>query len=624
MSEIELKDYIIETNLVQARLLSLGVVMMILVVLLGARAWYLQIYQHDQFDVLSSDNRVRVVAVPPVRGQIYDRKGRILAENKPVFTLEVIPDQVRNLSQLLDQLAKVVLLSPQQIEQFRATVRARRGFESLVLRVGLSDEEVARFLVNQHRLAGAQVHARLQRAYPYAGEMAHVLGYVGRINQREKNRLDPQRYKGTDYVGKLGIEAFYEDQLLGDVGYEQVETNAHGRAIRTLERVDPVSGEDLVLNIDAELQIKARALLGERRGSVVAIDPHSGGVLAFVSNPVFDPNQFVNGIDHRSYNALRDDPYKPLLNRALYGRYAPGSTIKGLVSLAGMENGWSPNQTVNCPGYYRLPGASHRYRCWRRQGHGLTNLIESIQKSCDVFYYALAQRLGIDTLHAFLSGFGLGQKTGIDLHTEPSGLMPSRDWKRSVRGTIWYPGETLIAGIGQGYTLTTPLQLGVLAATMANGGTRLAPRLVNRTSTDIEDTHEASSTIEPIRLETQPQFDPKHFDVMVEGMRAVVEEERGTAYPYIGRDLTYAMAGKTGTAQVVAIAQGAEYDETILSEFQKDHALFVGFAPLDDPKIAVAVVIDNGGSGSSEAAPVARGVMDHYLLESGLVATAPW
>ena len=617
---IELKDYLRETNLVLSRLIALVVLLGLLALILVVRMWYLQIYDYQRFEVLSKDNRVRLVPVPPVRGQIYDRHGKVLAENIPVFTLEILPDKVKDMNRLLDALAKIIEVSPADISKFRGLVRARPDFEAQVLKVNLSEEEVARFVVNQHRLRGAQVQARLQRNYPYGGELAHVLGYVGRINQRDLERIDKNAYKGTDYIGKLGIEAEYEDHLLGKVGVEQVETNAHGQRIRELDRNDPVSGDDIYLNIDVELQIKAREYLEDKRGSVIAIEPATGQVLAFVSNPVYDPNKFVNGIDHRSYNELRDNINRPLVNRVLSGRYAPGSTIKGLISMTGLENGWNRNTNITCNGYYTLKGSSHRYRCWKRAGHGPTSLLESIMKSCDVYYYQLANSIGIDKISEFLKEFGLGQKTGIDLQSEPTGLVPSREWKRNRRGVPWYPGDTLNTGIGQGDVLVTPLQLGVMTATLANRGTRVEPRLVNRLVHGESDNGEALESPQRGAILGKVDADAKNFDLVIEAMRAVVEHPRGTARRS-GLNAEYSIAGKTGTAQVVAIAQGAKYDESKLTEFQKDHALFISFAPIEEPKIAVAVVVENGGSGSGVAAPVARKVMDYYLL--GKDANAP-
>lgn len=619
MEQLELKDYLRETNLIHSRLIALVVLLALLTLILAARIWYLQILSHQRFEVLSKDNRVRLVPVPPVRGQIYDRNGKVLAENIPVFTLEILPNDVSDMDALLDEISKIVQISPQEIAKFKASVRARPDFEAQVLKLNLSEEEVARFVVNQTRFIGAQVQARLQRNYPYGGELVHVLGYVGRINQRDLDSIDRAAYKGTEYIGKLGIEARYEQDLLGTVGVEQVETNAHGQRVRTLDRNPPISGEDVYLNIDADLQIKAREYLQGRRGSVIAIEPSSGDVLAFVSNPVYDPNKFVNGIDHRSYNALREDINRPLLNRALNGRYAPGSTIKGLVALAGLENGWPESSNVMCPGYYQLKGSSHRYRCWKRQGHGMTSMIDSIMQSCDVYYYHLANSLGIDKMHEFLSEFGLGKRTGIDLIGEPSGLMPSKQWKRRVRNNPWYPGETLITGIGQGYMLVTPLQLGAVTATLANRGERIEPRLVNRLVHGSSENASNVLTMRGARL-GKVAANPANYDAVIAAMQAVVEHPRGTARR-AGLNADYSIAGKTGTAQVVAIAQGATYDESKLTEFQKDHALFVSFAPVEDPQIAVAVIVENGGSGSGVAAPVARKVMDFYLR--GIDANAP-
>ena len=620
MEQLELKDYLRETNLIHSRLFALVGFLVLLTLILAVRVWYLQIYSFQKFQVLSKDNRVRLESLPPVRGQIYDRNGKVLAENIPVFTLEILPDDVRNMDRLLDGLAKVIEVSPNEIRKFKGLVRVRPSFEPQVLKLNLSEEEVARFVVNKHRFIGANVKARLQRHYPYAGELVHVLGYVGRINKRELDKIDNQAYQGTEYIGKTGIEAKYEEALLGKVGFKQVEKNAHGQFVRRLDRKLPVSGNDIYLNIDVELQIKAREYLDGQRGSVVAIEPQTGHVLAFVSNPVYDPNEFVNGIGHRSYNALLNDPYRPLVNRALAGRYSPGSTIKGLVSLAGLENGWNENTQVSCPGFYQLKGSSHKYRCWKRHGHGVTSLAHSIMQSCDVYYYQLANWLGIDKLHDFLSKFGLGQQTGIDLHSEPNGLNPSRQWKREVKDRPWYPGETLNTGIGQGHFLITPIQLASMTATLANNGRRIEPRLVNRLIIGSEDDGEDIVEFNNGAVVGDANVDQHNVDLIVDAMRRVVEDPQGTARrAWSGAE--YSTAGKTGTVQVVSIAQGARYDESKLNEFQKDHALFIAFAPIEDPEIAISVIVENGGGGSSVAAPIARKVMDFYL--TGVDANAP-
>lgn len=620
MEQLELKDYLRETNLIHSRLFALVGILLLLTLILVARVWYLQIYSFQRFEVLSKDNRVRLVSVPPVRGQIYDRNGKVLAENIPVFTLEILPDEVDDMGALLNELAKVIKISPNEIRKFKNLIRVRPDFEAQVLKLNLSEEEVARFVVNKHRYIGANVEARLQRNYPYGGELVHVLGYVGRINKRDLDKIDSNAYQGTEYIGKTGIEAKYEKDLLGEAGFKQVEKNAHGQLVRVLDRKAPVSGNDIYLNVDVELQIKAREYLGGQRGSIVAIEPQTGQVLAFVSNPVYDPNKFVNGIDHRSYNSLLNDPYRPLVNRALAGRYSPGSTIKGLVSLAGLENGWNHNTKVACPGFYQLKGSSHKYRCWKRHGHGLTSIAESVMKSCDVYYYQMANWLGIDKLHDFLSQFGLGQRTGIDLHNEPTGLNPSRKWKRDVKGQPWYPGETLNTGIGQGHFLVTPVQLAAMTATLANNGKRIEPRLVNRLVIGSEDNGEDIVEYQNGAVSGTAEVSQENVDQIVDAMRRVVEDPLGTARR-AWVDAPYSTAGKTGTVQVVSIAQGAKYDESKLNEFQKDHALFVAFAPIKNPEIAISVVVENGGGGSSVAAPIARKVMDFYL--TGVDANAP-
>lgn len=608
--KLQIKDYLRESNLIHSRLVVMFVALMLLALALISRVWYLQIHDFERFNTLSQDNRIRLIPSPPVRGRIFDRNGKILAENLPVYTLEILPADVPDMEALIAEMSEFIELSDYELKRFRSQVRYRPSFEVQALKLNLSEQEVARFVVNQHRYQGAQIQARLQRYYPYADELAHVVGYVGRINQKEVDTIDQEAYRGTKYIGKLGIEQKYEKELLGKVGYKQAETNAHGRIIRMVKEEQPTAGKDIHLNIDIDLQIAARKFLEPYRGSVIAIEPDTGAVLAFVSNPVYDPNKFVNGIDHESYNALRDDPSRPLLNRALYGRYAPGSTIKGLLGLLALENDWRDDNTVYCPGWYSLKGSKHRYRCWRRQGHGQTTILSAITRSCDVFFYHLAQSLGIDKMHAFLTRFGLGNKTGIDLNFEPSGLVPSKEWKRKVKNVIWYPGETVITGIGQGYMLTTPLQLGVMAATLATNGQRKEPRLVQKL-VDAE-SGVMQSVSGPI-VDNIELASADYYQQIIQAMRAVMEDEHGTARSS-GLNASYSIAGKTGTAQVVAIAQGAEYDETKLSEFNRDHGLFIAFAPVENPAIAIAVIVENAGSGSKSAAPIARKIMDAYLL----------
>ena len=607
---LKLKDYLRETSLIQSRLIAASVIMGLLVLALFLRLYFLQVTEHQRFATLSQENRIRLVPIPPVRGQIYDRKGTILAENLPVYTLEVTPDRVADMDALLDRVGRLVELTEDDLERFADMLRSRPSFETQTLKAGLSDAEVARFTVNQHRFEGIDLRARLQRYYPLGTEMVHVLGYVGRISEDDLKTIDRAAYSGTDYIGKLGIEARYEEQLLGKVGYERVETNAHGRVVRTLERHHPTAGRHLYLNVDADLQRAAREYLGEFEGSVVAMEPSTGAVLAFVSNPVYDPNPFVDGIDARSYKALRESEARPLLNRALNGRYAPGSTIKPVFGLAALEHHRHPDHGAFCPGFFRLKGSRHRYRCWKRQGHGNVGLHNAIVQSCDVYFYQLSHSLGIDNVSEFMLRYGFGKPTGIDLIGEPGGLVPTKAWKRRVRREPWYPGETVITGIGQGYTLTTPLQLASITATLAQRGQRMRPRLVAA----LEDPQSRERELLPPEvLEQVPLRSDAFYDTVFAAMRDVVHGRRGTARAS-GRGAEYEFAGKTGTAQVIGIAQGASYDEEKIAKKFRDHSLFIAFAPIDDPKIAVAVIAENGGGGSRTAAPIARKVMDHYLV----------
>ena len=610
MPQIRIKDYLRETNLIQSRLVAASIIVVLVLGLMVGRLYYLQVQQHSHYVTLSQENRLRFLPVPPARGHIYDRNGIILAENLPTYTLDVIPDSVPDMDSAIDRIARLIELSPTVLKRFDDTLRARPGFEIRTLKSGLTDEEIARFAVNQHAFNGFQLNARLQRHYPRGAELVHVVGYVGRISEEDLERIDRNAYRGTDYIGKLGIEAHYERTLLGQAGYEQVETNAHGRVVRTLNRVSPVSGKDIYLNVDVGLQQAAREFLGEYQGSVVAMDPQTGGVLAFVSNPVYDPNPFVNGIDTKSYEQLRQDEGRPLLNRALHGRYAPGSTIKPLMALAGLEHYRDPTDSVFGRGFYSLRGSSHRYRCWKKQGHGWMNMSDAIIQSCDVYFYTLAHNLGITKIHEFLTRFGMGKTTGIDLGGEPSGLVPSPEWKRAARGEPWYPGETVIAGIGQGYTLVTPIQLAAVTATIATRGVRNRPQLVRGVK---ESNSEDIIPINSVMLEQVPIRNQRLYDIVTAAMVGVVHGKRGTARRS-GQDAEYVIGGKTGTAQIIRIGQGATYDEKKIAKRVRDHALFIAFAPAEEPKIAVAVIAENGGGGSRTAAPIARKVMDYYLL----------
>jgi penicillin-binding protein 2 len=610
MAGFALKDHLRETRLFVSRAVVAGVLIVLLMAALAVRLGYLQVTLYDHYRTLSSENRVKLVPLPPTRGLIYDRSGALLADNYPTYSLEITPDQVGNLEKTLEDLRHIVRITDDDLQRFHRARRQQQRFNSVPIRFKLDDEEVARFAVVRHRFPGIDIQARLLRRYPEGDKAVHVLGYVGRINQQEQEQIDAADYAGSTHIGKLGIERNYEAELHGEVGLQQVEVNALGRVIRVLETQAPVPGKNLRLHLDMGLQEAALEALGEETGAVVAIDPKTGGVLALVSKPGYDPNPFVEGISGGLYRHLRDDPEKPLYNRALRGLYPPGSTIKPFVAVAGLEMGVvTAGQNKFCPGFYQLPGQSHRYRDWKKGGHGVVDLNKAIVESCDVYFYDLAHDLGIDRLHKFLSGFSFGRKTGIDLTEELGGLLPSREWKERARRQPWYPGETLIAGIGQGYVLTTPLQLAAAAATLANGGRYVTPRV----AAAIEAPDGSVSVPAPQPPAAQmPVRSRSSWQDVTQGMLDVVEGPRGTARRI--RTDAYRIAGKTGTAQVFTVGQSEEYDEDKIDKKLRDHALFIAFAPVEDPRIAVAVLIEHGGHGGAVAAPIARRIMDVYLM----------
>ncbi len=610
---ITLKDSFRETSLFRARAILAGTLTALLLLLLVARLLYLQVGQHEHFTTLSQANRVNIQPLPPTRGLIFDRNGVVLAENLPTFTLEIIPERVTDIPATLTAVGELITLTESDLDRFYVELKRRRRFEKVPLRFKLNDEEVATIAVNRHRLPGVEISSRLSRHYPWDTHTSHIVGYVGRIAEPELKSIDTSNYAATTHIGKVGVERSYEDVLHGKVGYEQVETNARGRALRVLQRTPPIPGKNLHLSIDLRLQVAAEQAFGDEHGALVAIDPQTGAVLALVSMPGYDPNLFVNGIDAETYRALADSPDRPLFNRALRGQYPPGSTIKPVIGLGGLETGTvKPNDAVFCRGYYTLEGDSRRYRDWRKTGHGPVVLHDAIAQSCDVYFYDLALNMGIDKLTDYLRHFGFGERTGIDIVGEAAGLLPTRDWKRRVHHQPWYPGETLITGIGQGFLLATPLQLSAHVATLSSGGKRLSPQVVAA----IEDPatgHRALPTRKP--LEDVPVKSPDHWQRITEAMADVVHGVHGTARG-ISRSVTYRMAGKTGTAQVFGLAQDEEYDEEKVAKKLRDHAVFVSFAPVDDPRIAIAVLVENGGGGSAVAAPIARKVMDRFLLPS--------
>lgn len=605
-----LKDYLRETHFFTSRALVALVCVGILLGVVVARLIYLQVISHEHFSTLSEKNRVNIVPVPPTRGLIYDRNGVLMAQNEPSFSLEIIPEQTDDLDATLAGLAKLITISDDDMESFRKRLDQKHPFESIPLRFRLSDEEVARFAINRHRFPGVDIQARLSRDYPFGAIASHVLGYVGRINETELQELDPSNYAGSTHVGKNGVEKSYEAVLHGEVGYQHEETNARGRVLRVLQRIAPTPGRNIYLTIDMDLQMVAELAMQGKRGAVVAINPKTGEVLALASVPGVDSNLFVNGISTQQYQALQDDPDQPLFNRVLSGQYPPGSTIKPFLALAGLEfKEVTPTTQIFCQGWYSLPGDTHRYRDWKREGHGEMNVTTAVVHSCDVYFYQLARALGIDRIDKYLRYFGIGRKTGIDLPGEQPGLLPSREWKRAARQEVWFPGETLITGIGQGYTLVTPLQLAEATAILANHGAIIQPHILHATQ-GVD-----SNALLPqpsVQKGTVPIADPNNWNTVISAMVDVVNTQGGTAYG-IGRGASYLIAGKTGTAQVFGVKQNERYKKEEVEERLQDHALFIAFAPADDPEIVVSVVVENGGHGGSAAAPIARAVMDRYF-----------
>ncbi len=619
---LALKDHSWESRIFFERIVVGFGVLVVLTLFLVARFFYLQIVQYDVYATLSDKNRIQVQPLPPIRGLIYDRNGELLADNSPSFNLTLTPERVEDIDATLTRLGSIMALTEEDREGFKKRLeRRQRPYESVPLKFRLTPEEIARISVDRHAMPGVEVEARLVRHYPKGGLMVHAVGSVRRINENDARRLDSVAYSGTDHIGKTGVERYYEADLLGEVGYQQVEIDARGKVMKILESDLPVPGKDLVLHVDSTLQQAASDALGDRRGTVVAIEPKTGGILAMVSKPGYDPNLFVTGIDHKTYASLRDSRDVPLFNRALQGQYEPGSTIKPLIGLAGLVTGMTTEgYTIKDPGWFRLPNNKRLYRDWNWKasgagGHGEVNLEKAIYRSCNVYFYDLAVKMGIDRMDDYLALFGFGVNTALDLPEARSGLLPTREWKQDTRGLPWYPGDTVNIGIGQGDMLVTPLQLATAITVVANRGKWIAPRMLKSGS----DLVNASSVP---RLDSIDMIPTHVWDLVIGAMEKVVHRgnqvygENGTAWAYIGQDIPYRMAGKSGTAQVVGIKQGEEYNEEELDERQRKHAWFVAFAPVDDPQIALAVLVENGGGGSEFAAPVARAVLDHHLLKN--------
>lgn len=606
---ITIKDSPVESQLFLGRIISAFIVVAVLTTSLIFRLVYLQIDGHQHYSTLAKENSIKLEPTVPSRGIIYDNRGNILAENTQTYSLELVPDQISDLDDTLLRLKKILAIPDEKIEQFQKLRKRQKRFTGIPLLSNMTEEEMAQFAVVRPFFRGVDVHIRQSRNYPYGDLTSHVVGYVGRINEDELKELPIAEYRGSTFVGKLGIEGSYEAELHGKTGYSEIETNVQGRPLKTLKEVDPVAGANLYLTLDMELQKTAYDALDTYTGAIVAIEIKTGGVLTFVSRPGFDPNPFVVGISNPAYQALQTSPDQPLYNRALRGVYPPGSTIKPFMAMAGLEyDTVSAKQQLFCPGYYQLPNDPHRYRDWKKSGHGGVNVTEAITQSCDVYFYRLAGMLGIDRIHSFLQQFGFGEKTGIDLDEEKSGLLPSREWKMGKKNLNWFPGETLIAGIGQGYHQVTPLQLAKATATLANNGEIVTPHLIGKL------VPEPSNELNQNKPKKTIPLKSANLKTVTAAMINVIHSNRGTARS-IGLDINYQIAGKTGTAQVINIKQNASYNEHQIDKKNRDHALFIAFAPADDPKIAIAVIVENGGHGGSVAAPIAAKVIKQYLRD---------
>ncbi|MDO8811451.1 MAG: penicillin-binding protein 2 [Gallionella sp.] len=610
---VELKNHQREIFYFRLRLaVSIGFVLVLMGILL-ARLVYLQAVRHDYYQTLAESNRISIVPIVPNRGLILDRNGVVLAHNYSGYTLEINSGKTTDLEATINELSTLVSITPKDRKRFKKLLTERRNSETLMIRNRLTDEEVARFAAQQYRFPSVEIKARLFRDYPYSEKTAHLIGYIGRINQTDVDQLEENdlaaNYRGSDYIGKTGLEQSYENELHGITGVEQVEVDSGGRAVRMLSRTPPASGNTLVLSIDAKLQEIAEQSFGNYRGALVAIDPNNGEVLAFVSRPGYDPSLFIDGIDTQSWDELNNSPDVPLNNRALRGQYPAGSTIKPFMAMAGLYYKIrSPDRTISDPGYFNLPGSSHQYRDWKKGGHGIVDMFKSIAISCDTYYYGLATEMGIDNIFNFLSRFGFGKKTGIDLEGETSGLLPSQEWKMRRYKEKWYAGDTVSVGIGQGYSLVTPMQLAFATATLANNGIGYKPHLVR----EVRSSRSNENRLIGAKPEFDLKLDPAHLDLVKRAMAAVTQPGGTAAKAAAGAK--YQIAGKTGTAQVIAMKQGEKYDASKIDERHRDHAWFIAFAPAEQPRIALVVLAENGGHGGGTAAPIARKVLDYYLL----------
>ncbi len=608
------KDHERELHRFQLRIGVAGAFVLVAFAIVLVRFVYLQVVQYDYYRTKAEDNRISIVPIQPNRGLILDRNGTVLARNYSAYTLEISPGKVADVEKTVNELANIVEIRPSDRNRFKRLMIEAKGADSLPIRTRLTDEEVAKFAVNRYRFPGVDIQARLFRQYPLTELASHVVGYIGRINDRDIERIDEEglaaNYKGTDHIGKTGLEQSYERELHGITGYEQVEVDSGGRGVRTLSRTSPTSGNNLVLTLDIKLQEVAEQAFGERRGALVAIEPATGGILAFVSKPGFDPNLFVDGIDAASWDELNNSPDRPMINRALAGTYPPGSTFKPYMALAALELGKrTTQQTIFDPGFFNF--GNHRFRDDKKGGHGTVDMYKSLVASCDTYYYMLGNDLGIDNIARFIGQFGFGAKTGIDIEGEAVGVLPSQEWKRKrfkrPEQQKWYAGETVSVGIGQGYNAYTPLQLAQAIATLANNGAMYRPHLVNY----VENIRSGERTVIQPEEKRAIAMKPEHIEFVKRALAGVnIEGTGATAFA----KAEYTSGGKTGTAQVVGMGANEKYNEKNVAERHRDHALFIAFAPLESPKIALAVVVENAGFGARAAAPIARQVLDYYLL----------
>lgn len=623
-----IKDFWREQHLFDQRIVLAIIIIAALSMVLLLRLGWLQIVKHGYYTELAAGNQVRIEALPAPRGVIYDRNGVILAENQPAYQLELVPEQVPDLNWTLRRLAEIGLLAEEDLDDVRRAIRSRRGFDSVPIRLRLTDEDMATFGVHRFEFPGVDIRTRLARHYPLGEIAVHAIGYVGTISESDLQRIDRDRYAGSSTIGKVGVEAAFENVLRGRDGRREIMVNARGRSVDKLGPLQPElkrspgePGHDLYLTLDLEVQQVAEAWVKDRRAAVIALDPQNGEVLALVSRPGFDPNGFARGLTRSEFKLLNENPDRPLFNRTVRGLYPPGSTIKPVVAMAGLEYGViEPLEARFCPGYFSLPGSRHRFRDWQPRGHGNVDMVTAIAQSCDPYFYALADRLGVQRLHDFLGRFGLAAETGIDIGGEKSGVLPSAEWKRKAfkrrSEQVWFPGETVIFGIGQGYMTSTPIQIAQMTAIVATRGQHWVPHVVRATRDPVT---QRVTTIKPKSLAAVKLQNDAHWDKAIDGMRGVMQGGTASRAAF---GAPYSIAGKTGTAQVFSVAQNARYNESAIAERLRDHAWFVAFAPIEDPKIAVVVLVENGRSGSGTAAPIARAVMDAYLLRKFIVPTA--